>query len=173
MLKVSATLNSSILEAVQKLVDCDSTIRIIRISIDRPEIYMQISSIKNTQKSILDLQHILPHHATRYSDVPKTIVYFDSVAKICTALALFHQWMRRLKYPVEASTWVSSYFSDMAEDDKTQISNDFQRLDTECSSPHILLATDAYGLGVDNPDVSLIEEKQANADKASASGSKE
>ena len=105
---------------------------------------------------MLNLQSVLPQTATRFSDLPKTIIYMDSVAEICKAVDLFRTWMRQLRYPAEASSWVAPYFSDIATTDKHRIDVDFRRCRQECSSPRIILATDAYGLGVDNPDVEIV-----------------
>src|SRR6267378_5413059 len=41
----------------------------------------------------------------------------------------------------------------MAKSDKQRISREFAKLDEDCSSCRIIIATDAYGLGIDNPDV--------------------
>lgn len=156
MLGVSATLDPQTLHWVKASAGFDSDVKVIRTSIDRPEIFFQVSCIQESEKSMLNLQSILPQTATQFLDVPKTIVYVDSVAQICKAVDLFRTWMRQLRYPAEAFSWVAPYFSDMAAPDKHRIDVDFRRCHQECSSPRIILATDAYGLGVDNPDVELV-----------------
>lgn len=156
VLGVSATLDPQTLDWVRMSAGFDSDVEIIRSSIDRPEIYFQVSRIDESQRSMLNLQSILPKAVARFSDVPKTIVYMDSIAQICKADLLFREWMRRLEYPAESLGWVAPYFSDMADSDKRKIDVDFRRRHNECSSPRIILTTDAYGLGVDNPDVKLV-----------------
>lgn len=156
LLGVSATLDAHTLDWVRTSAGFEKDVRMMRSSIDRPEIYFQISCIKETEKSMLNLQSLLPETATCFLDVPKTIIYMDSVAQINKALELFRTWMRQLQYPPESSTWVAHYFSHMADSDKERVNTNFRRRHEECASPRIILATDAYGLGVDNPDVKLV-----------------
>ena len=55
---------------------------------------------------------------------------------------------------------VQAYHSELAESDKRRISTEFEKPDTESildSSMHrIIIATDAMGMGIDNPDILLI-----------------
>ena len=105
---------------------------------------------------MLDLQFLLPQTAVHFTDVPKTIIYMDRISRICQAAERFAVWMRQLGYPSESGAWVKTYFSDMAEKDKNTIDVDFRRRHKDCSAPRIILTTDAYGLGVDNPDVQRV-----------------
>lgn len=156
VLGVSATLDPQTLEWIKESAGFDPNVKTLRSSIDRPEIYFQISCLDESERSMLNLQSVLPQTVTRFSDVPKTIIYIDGVAQICKAFQLFQTWMRQLNYPPESKSWIATYFSDMATADKERIDADFTRFSAECSSPRIVLATDAYGLGVDNPDVELV-----------------
>lgn len=156
VLGVSATLDAYTLDWVQASVGFENDVRIMRSSIDRPEIYFQISCIQETETSMLDLQCLLPKTTACFLDLPKTIIYMDSIAQISKALELFRTWMRQLQYPTESPTWIAPYFSDMADSDKERVDTNFRRRHEGCASPRIILATDAYGLGVDNPDVDIV-----------------
>jgi superfamily II DNA helicase RecQ len=131
-------------------------IRIIKTSIDRLEIYFQVSCLKKSQKSMLNLQHILPERVTCADDISKTIIYMNSIQSICDACDLFRVWMKGLKYFEDASKWVAPFFADMAKNDKRRLCHQFAKVTSECFAPRILIATDSYGLGIDNPDVQLV-----------------
>jgi Helicase conserved C-terminal domain len=90
---------------------------------------------------------------TRAQDIPKTIIYMNEIKYIQATVKLIWRWMNELEYPPEAQKWVQPYFSIMAKDDKRRISQEFAKLDEDCSSCRNIIATDAYGLGIDNPDV--------------------
>jgi superfamily II DNA helicase RecQ len=67
--------------------------------------------------------------------------------------------MRKLKYPVKQyHRWVKTYFASMAKTSKTSIAADFgtsneAKKGLVSPSCRILIATTAYGLGIDNPDI--------------------
>src|SRR4029077_17535297 len=102
---------------------------------------------------MLDLLFLLPVMVTRAQDIPKTIIYMNEIKYIQATVKLIWRWMNELEYPPEAQKWVQPYFSIMAKDDKRRISQEFAKLDEDCSSCRIIIATDAYGLGIDNPDI--------------------
>ena len=54
---------------------------------------------------------------------------------------------------IEAASWVAPFFSDIATQDKERIAARFEMPSNKCKFPRILIAKDAYGLGIDNPDV--------------------
>jgi superfamily II DNA helicase RecQ len=93
--------------------------------------------------------------------IPKTIVYLDSIKQI-------HKMVRVLTTlliqagcsKIAAIDAVQAYHSELAESDKRRISKEFEKPDTESvldSSMHrIIIATDAMGMGIDNPDIRLV-----------------
>jgi len=156
MLGVSATLDPVSQGLVKEYCGFRSSTRLIRTSIDRPWIYMQVECMRESEKSMLDLQHLLPRQIGSIYDIPKTIIYIDSVAQICKACGLFRRWAMQLGYQVSPQKVVAPIFADMADDDKSRTSTRFSRPSSECDGPRILIATDSYGLGVDNPDVEVV-----------------
>lgn len=155
-LGVSATIDTTILATVLDRCGFQANTRIIRTSLDRPEIFLQASSLQYSAQSMLDLQFLLPPTVNSAQSIPKTVIFMDLVASIRQAVHLFQKWMRQLNYPSSASNWVSPFFSDMADSDKTRVSQEFERLSPLCERPRILIATDAYGLGIDNPDIERV-----------------
>ena len=152
-LGVSATLYFTVLQDVKEAAGFDNDIFVECTSMDRPEIYIETDVLKDDQVSMLDLLFLLPVTVTRPQDIPKTIIYMNDIKSIQAAVKIMRRWMNELGYPPEAEKWVQPYFAIMAKSDKQRISREFAKLDEDCSSCRIIIATDAYGLGIDNPDV--------------------
>ena len=156
-LGASATLSDTILQEIQ--VSCgfrSDRLSIIKTSLDRPEIYIQVAPIQGAAKDMKDLHHLLPANATKATDIPKTIIFMESINSIRSTCKLMRGWMRSLKYPEGCHDWILTFFSEMSDYDKENIASRFLRRSSECDSPRILICTDAYGLGLDNPDVEVV-----------------
>lgn len=53
--------------------------------------------------------------------------------------------------------WIRSYYSTISEYDKRLIADAFRVLDTSKDLEYVIfVATDAYGMGIDNPDIKLV-----------------
>jgi hypothetical protein len=88
--------------------------------------------------------------------IPKTVVYFESIAHLEAARECLVARLQRLGYSETAArTTIRPYYSEIAEHDKCQISLEFSKPGRE-SSIRIVLATDAMGMGVDNPDITQV-----------------
>lgn len=156
-LGLSATLSDKILQEIKDSCGFRSDkLSVIKTPLDRPEIYIQVKPFSGTMKDLDDLHHLLPATATRATDIPKTIVFMESISSIRATSILMRGWMRRLGYPKESRAWLETYFSEMSDLDKDDIAARFLRSSEDCGGPRILIATDAYGLGVDNPDVARV-----------------
>ena len=162
----TATLPDATLEAVKKSVAFKEDVRVIRTSVDRPEISLIIQPIeKNKAKTFEGLYFVLDkvindssetgdRHAL--SDIPKTIIYFESKAVINNALACIRGWLVQLGYDIKAvSLATKSYHSTTADKDKELVMLEFQK-EGQQSVHRILLATDSLGMGVDLPDISQV-----------------
>ena len=85
--------------------------------------------------------------------IPKTIVYFESIASLEAARECLVAWLQRLGYSeMVARMTIRPYYSEMAEHDKRQVSLEFSKPSYE-SSIQIVLATNAMGMGIDNLDI--------------------
>ena len=93
--------------------------------------------------------------------IPKTIVYVNLIKQI-------HKMVRVLRalliqagcLKTSAIDAIQAYHSELAESDKRRISMEFEKPDTEnvleSLIHHIIIATDAMGMGIDNPDIQLV-----------------
>ena len=64
--------------------------------------------------------------------------------------------MIRLGYPDDAKRLIKPYYTWEAEYDKIKTADSFAQSNETCMDVRILCSTDAYGVGVDNPDVEII-----------------
>jgi superfamily II DNA helicase RecQ len=93
--------------------------------------------------------------------VKKTVVYFDSIATLETAAASLTASLVKIGYSKTAAmNAIQAYHSELATFDKESISQEFIKADgetTQVSSRHrIVLATDAMGMGINNPDIQTV-----------------
>ena len=152
----SATLDQVTLSMVRDRCGFDANHRLIKITLNRPEIYIHVSPLLKPASGMLDLQWLLPRDVVAARDIPKTIVFIDSIAYITQLCSLMRKWMNQLLYPPGAARWVSPFFSDMAQVDKDRIAANFAQPSDKCLEPRIMIATDVYGLGIDNLDVERV-----------------
>lgn len=94
-------------------------------------------------------------------EICKTVVYFDSIAELEAAGALLTAALMRTGCSKTAArNAIQAYHSELADFDKTSISQEFVKPDCQRakdSSRHrIILATDAMGMGINNPDIRLV-----------------
>jgi len=95
------------------------------------------------------------------SRIPKTIVYMETIVQLEAAEGQLIKWLINAGCSkVAAENAVRVYHSELAEFDKRAISTEFSKPDVEdilsCSCHRIILATDAMGMGIDNPDIKRV-----------------
>ncbi|KAJ3453928.1 hypothetical protein MRS44_013124 [Fusarium solani] len=93
--------------------------------------------------------------------IRKTVVYFDSIATLEAAAALLTVALINTGCSkTAASNAIQPYHAELATFDKESISREFAKPDRETareSSRHrIIMATDAMGMGINNPDIQLV-----------------
>ena len=93
--------------------------------------------------------------------IRKIVVYFDSIAALEAATALSTVALISTGCSkTAAAIAIQPYHADLATFDKECISGEFAKPDKETvqeSSRHcIIMATDAMGMGIDNPDIHLV-----------------
>jgi hypothetical protein len=92
---MTATLPDATLRAVRKGVGFSDKVEVLRTPIDRPEIFIGIDTFQYAQNSFEDLFFLLPQECTKAQDIPKTVVYFDSIPELLRAhRATLHQRIR-------------------------------------------------------------------------------
>ena len=118
---------------------------------------MQIQRFMEYAKaSYLDLQFILPETVNEARNIQKTIIFVNSVSEICPLINIIVVWMKKLGYPDCCSTWIKPYHSTMSDWDKDLITRAFFFSGNDNLNCIILVATNAYGMGIDNPNIKLI-----------------
>ena len=108
------------------------------------------------KSSLLDLQFILWPKACYAKDIQKTLIFVSTVAEVLLLVEAIRKWMGLLNYPKESEKWIRPYFSTMSDLDKVIIAEAFNvdgNINTDCI---ILVATDTYSMGIDNPNIKLV-----------------
>jgi hypothetical protein len=175
----SATLDPKMLEEVKQSARFDDEIKIIRNSVDRPDISFCIRrieypvsthhdlrfmiSVVNSNSSALDSSVSIAEPARslrRLFNIPKTIVYIDSIDTIEKVVIRTISWLVEDGCSLaSASQAVQAYHSELAVTDKRAMAAEFGKPDTnwQSSSIHrIFVATDAMGMGINNRDIRRI-----------------
>lgn len=128
----------------------------MQTSLDRPEIMQIHRFMEHSKASCLDLQFVFPKKAKEAQDIQKTIIFVNSVEEIRPMINILRAWMQKLGYSPEAHNWIRPYYSTISEWDKKITATAFQTCAEDNVECTILIATDAYGMGIDNPDIKLV-----------------
>ena len=152
-LGLTVSLAKNLLSEIRQSTGFNGDVTILRLDIDRPNICIGVDSLLYPQARMEDLYWLLPAEYTGPRYIPKTIVYFESISRLLKAVGHLTNRMLRLNYPVTALGLVKSYYSWLNEYDKNKAEIEFAKPSDECLGIRILCSTDAYGLGVNNPDV--------------------
>jgi superfamily II DNA/RNA helicase len=165
----SATLAAGTLEQLEKLAGFKRNRKVLRTSIDRPEISYVLQQIpEKTKKTYTSLYFLLDEAIDETGKaspgrIPKTLVFLDSREQIIAAVAIFRQWLQA-KDPEGYSTDICNrsivaYFRDVSERDKRRIYNDFSKVDSPpkvVSKTRILFCTKIIAQGANCPDVERV-----------------
>ena len=119
-----------------------------------------------TADSELDIARQTNPHAQPAPDpkrIKKTVVFVDGLMKIRNAAAKLREWMMRKGCTAEiALQTVEIFASTTAENDKDRILTEFR---SEHSRIRILVATSAFGLGMNIPDIERVVQYGMNIDR--------
>ncbi|KAI9772918.1 MAG: hypothetical protein M1840_008800 [Geoglossum simile] len=167
----SATLDPRMLEEVKELAGF-TDVEVIKMSIDRPDITFAIrkmiyplNSLQDLRFIVLPASEVLGAVATdetarsrqRLFRIPKTAVYMDSIAGIEAAVRRVMSWLIDSGCTSAMSApAVQAYHYELGEPDKRARSAEFVKADStwQYSSCHrIVIATDAMGMSINNPDI--------------------
>lgn len=128
----------------------------MQTSLDRMEIMQIHRFMKHSKGSCLDLQFMLPKTAKEARDIQKTVIFVNTISDIRPTISIIQAWMKQLGYPDSCMTWIRPYYSTMSDWDKNLTAAAFRIPGDENLECTFLVATDAYGMGIDNPDIKLI-----------------
>ena len=157
----SATLDTATLKAIRESTGFQKNVKVIKTPIDRPDISLSVRRIQHTLKIFHDLKFLIDDAITSSGEIdtsliPKAIVYMETITEIVAAEDLMIKWLRHIGCDeASANMSVQAYHALVCELDKRRISTDFRRPGREATH-RIILATDAMGMGIDNPDICLV-----------------
>jgi hypothetical protein len=78
--------------------------------------------MQRARNSFLDLSGILPDIAVTGIEIPKTVIFIDSISEIQALRRTILNWMRKLGYPAKKyQRWVKTYFASMVKASKKSI----------------------------------------------------
>lgn len=112
--------------------------------------------IKHKKSSCLDLQFVVSKVATNAKDIQKTIIFVISIFKICPIISILQGQMKLLGYLEQLFKQIWPYYSTLSNWDKGFTTAAFAVAGNENEEYVILVATDAYSMGIDNPNVKLV-----------------
>lgn len=156
LLGVSATLTKAARLQVLTKAGFRDEYNLMQTFLDRPEIQQIHCFMAHPKSSLLDLQFVLPKISTQANAIQKTILFVTTVAEIRPIIETIQAWIILLGYPAGSSSWVRPYYSAISDWDKELIAKAFNIPGNENTECMILVATDAYGMGIDNPDIQLV-----------------
>jgi hypothetical protein len=153
------------LHAVIEGLGFEKDVEILRTSINRPELLIQATWIpKCTHNKAMVLRFLFDNGPgqpiLRPSQIPKTLVFFDSKNDAYTAMKACRYWLQHNRQPDEANVQhcnytlqeamdtVKVYHSNTAKADKEAMIKELQKPGSK-SKLRVLMTTEALALGVD------------------------
>lgn len=112
--------------------------------------------MKHSKDSCLDLQFLLPKFAKEARNIQKTVIFVNTISDIRPTITIIQGWMKQLGYPDSCMMWIWPYYSTMSDWDKDLTAAAFRIPGDENLECVILVAINAYGMGIDNPNVKLV-----------------
>lgn len=156
LLDISAILIKSICLCVFAKIRFKDTYKLMQILLDRSKIQQIYWFMKYPKASYLNIQFILLPKVNNAKDMQKTIVFVNTIAKIYPIIEVIIVWIRQLSYFESSKNRVKLYHSRMLDWNKDIIAKVFKVNKEENTKYIILVATDAYGMGIVNSDIWLV-----------------
>ena len=163
--------------------DKPGKLAVIRTSVDRPEIMLVVLPLLRKTLTTYNVLYWLLEDMTRPNPtvdgelqqtnpqvqpapnpkmIKKTVIFIDGMTKIRNAVGKLRDWMMRRGCTAEiALQTVEMFTSITAEADKDRILTEFR---SEQSRIRILVATSAFGIGMNIPDIELVVQYDMNID---------
>jgi superfamily II DNA helicase RecQ len=145
---------------------------IIRMSVDRPDITIvvvrlpanrQMDRLSFLFKDAVSHTSAFPQGQPSPQDIKKTVIFGNTIRQVLNLRSTFWKWLRsRYGYTVSMCyDTVKAFSSQSATVDKEYIRTEFSQ---PSSRIRILVATSAFGMGMDIPDVTRVVQFQAIQD---------
>ncbi|KAI9845966.1 MAG: hypothetical protein M1837_004372 [Sclerophora amabilis] len=122
----------------------------IKTTVNRPDIRLTIRTMQHSACSFKDLWPFLLLPAP---EIPKTIIYFERIDDIRQAVENLRRRLQSLDRSAKGVEVVCAFHSLLALSDKKRILQEFRKPD---SAHRIVMATDALGMGIDNPNIGRV-----------------
>ena len=156
VLKISTIFDVETLNFVKKQYEFFETTKIIKIFLNKFEIYMQYNVLKFFMKKWKNLQFLLSKKTQNYLNVSKIVVYIDEINKINEIYELIKQWISKLKYSTNTRNWICLFSTFITINDKNRIQKKFKKLFVNCLNSKILVCTKTYKLKINNKNIKKI-----------------
>lgn len=160
----TATLDRQSFEALCHSSGFSKNVRIMRTTINRPEIAIIRKELPQKAKSSFRTLYFLFEGAIEPQDIKpkptpekikKSVIFFDSKRDMRSCIDILRSWLEEEKgYNVdEAKATICEYHATLSEEAKTSLYNEFKKSDSKI---RILAATDALSLGCDVQDIEIV-----------------
>lgn len=108
---------------------------------------------------------MLNNDSVQCYSIPKTIIYMESIQEMeCARTFLINCLLKAGIKPYSVCKAIQVYYADLADYDKRRISAEFATIDLRI---RIILATDALGIGVNNPNIARVVQYKVPKDMKS------
>jgi superfamily II DNA helicase RecQ len=160
----TATLDMQSFESLCHSSGFSKNVRIMRTTINRPEIAIIRKELPQNSKSSFRMLYFLFDEAVDLQDKPsrptperikKSVIFFDSKSDIRSCTDTLRSWLEEKKgYTAdEAKATIREYHATLSSEAKTWLYNEFKKPDSKI---RILIATDALALGCNVADIEII-----------------
>ncbi|KAF8242253.1 hypothetical protein K440DRAFT_509048, partial [Wilcoxina mikolae CBS 423.85] len=145
-LAMSAILPRRSLQYIHRSLGLSKNTVLIKMPLDRPNIFLCAVPIRGTQQNHADLNVLVPDgESVTPGDIPKTMVFIDNVIAV---MHVVHQLRWILPARLRNADVVRPYYGEASASGNAKTQQLFRD-----GTTRILVCTSAAGMGVDIPDV--------------------
>lgn len=160
----TATLDKSTFKALCYSSGFSRDVRIMRTTVNRPEISIIRKELPRRTKSSYRMLYFLLDNSAEFEEadrpwptpqqIKKAVVFFDTKREMHSCLETLRTWLEDKKgySTAEANITVVEYHATLGDKDKKRIYDEFKKPDSRI---RILVATEALALGCDVPDIEI------------------
>ena len=152
ILTLSATSPPHVRQRVHYTLGMARPTTLIEQSVDRPNIFLSVYTIRNTITSFLDLEYLVPKGAQNPLEIPKTVVFVDNRKTVWELTTYLLELIGGIwgDNP-DFDDLVADYSTVLSQQHRDAVLEDFNE-----GHIRILVCTEAAGMGVDIPDISRV-----------------